>query len=86
MDQRGNPTFRFRHPLPYPRYDADLAIIEPHRHEAVGVLKDGHCAGGTLSARRLMENRSYGGGVALTDESTTADFFAGLRYCPLLSK
>ncbi|MEH2482332.1 hypothetical protein V1282_005689 [Nitrobacteraceae bacterium AZCC 2146] len=38
-------------------YDADLAAIEQHRHEAVRMLEDviGQCAEGALPACRLME-------------------------------
>jgi hypothetical protein len=62
--------------------DADFAVIERHRHEAVGVLKDvdGECADGTLPACLL---RTPGSGYRV-DESTNPPISA-LGYAAALS-
>jgi hypothetical protein len=58
-------------------------VIERHRHEAVGVLKETIRPGGTLPAHRLMETLLRRR-VAITDQKTTPPI-STLGYATALS-
>jgi len=61
-------------------------VIGRHRHEAVGMLKDAVGPDSATAAYRLMETLLGTPRSAHGSEYKPADFYAGLRHCPLVSK
>jgi hypothetical protein len=61
-------------------------VIEQHRHETVGVLKDAVGPDSAIPAHRLMETRLGRPRSDDRSECQPANFYAELRHCPLVSR